>query len=209
MRRNFRRLRLHEPGPQNRVARKQWIPAKAYSNLSNHCQTWGCPTLALRGPCRPLLQFRACHRCHRLQALLRRISTYSSQPRRRASSGPRRLDILLVDSSSSPDCLSRPVCPPPELGAEIPSTGPRTLEHATRCTRRSKCRVAGCRWLTAGEALDLGVYAVTGHRHSIESHSSRGDVDVRTLLEAIGSGLPHPFSRVVHVELQFLLMGIP
>lgn len=52
MRRNFRRLRLHEPDPQNRVVSNhmQWIPAKAYSNLSNHCQTWGCPILPLSAP---------------------------------------------------------------------------------------------------------------------------------------------------------------
>lgn len=180
MRRNFRRLRLHEPGPQNRVARKQWIPAKAYSNLSNHCQTWGCPTLALRGPLPPLTAVQGllpmspstgpfeAHFNLFVTAKETRIigATTSRHPTRRLEF----LSGLLVRTSLSV----------PELGTEIPSTGPPTLGARNQVQAQVHVQGAGCRWLTVGEALDLGVYAVTGHRHFIESHSKQSRLGRRS-----------------------------
>lgn len=99
------------------LARKQWIPAKAYSNLSNHCQTWGCPTLPLRAPLPAPTAVKASHRCHCRRALEAHINLFVTAKEMgtfwtTSSRVPTRRYEFLPQTA----CLvSRPFCPHPRI----------------------------------------------------------------------------------------------
>lgn len=86
MRGNFRRLRLHEPGPQNRVGQETMDPCQSLFEPLKPLSNVGLPNASLASPLPPLPSLTVVKNLppppmSPLTGLLRRISTYSSQPR--------------------------------------------------------------------------------------------------------------------------------